>query len=111
MRASPKARQAKSKARLQAYDRLLNDATNAKRDPNEIAIPPGPRLGDLVFEAENIAKSFGDKLLYENLSFKVPKNAIVGIIGPNGAGKTTLFKLLAGRRQARQRRACASARR
>jgi ATP-binding cassette ChvD family protein len=96
VRQSPKARQAKSKARLTAYDKLLNDSTTAKRDPNEISIPPGPRLGDLVFEVENVAKSFGDKLLYEKLSFKVPKNAVVGIIGPNGAGKTTLFKLLTG---------------
>jgi len=96
VRASPKARQAKSKARLQAYDKLLQDSNNDKRDPNEIAIPPGPRLGDLVFEAEGVSKSFGDKLLYEGLSFKIPKNAVVGIIGPNGAGKTTLFKLLAG---------------
>jgi sulfate-transporting ATPase len=96
VRQSPKARQAKSKARLEAYDRLLAESTTQKRDPNEIAIPPGPRLGDLVFEVENISKSFGDKLLYENLSFKVPKNAVVGIIGPNGAGKTTLFKILAG---------------
>jgi energy-dependent translational throttle protein EttA len=96
VRASPKARQAKSKARLQAYDKLLQDSNNDKRDPNEIAIPPGPRLGDLVFEAENVSKSFGDKLLYEGLTFKIPKNAVVGIIGPNGAGKTTLFKLLAG---------------
>jgi ATP-binding cassette ChvD family protein len=96
VRQSPKARQAKSKARLAAYDRLLSESTAAKRDPNEIAIPPGPRLGDVVFEVENIAKSFGDKLLYENVSFKVPKNAVVGIIGPNGAGKTTLFKLLTG---------------
>jgi sulfate-transporting ATPase len=96
VRQSPKARQAKSKARLAAYDKLLSDSTTAKRDPNEIAIPPGPRLGDLVFEVENIGKSFGDKLLYENVSFKVPKNAVVGIIGPNGAGKTTLFKLLTG---------------
>jgi ATP-binding cassette ChvD family protein len=96
VRQSPKARQAKSKARLQAYEKLLDDSTAQKRDPNEISIPPGPRLGDLVFEVENIAKSFGDKLLYENLSFKVPKNAVVGIIGPNGAGKTTLFKLLSG---------------
>jgi sulfate-transporting ATPase len=94
VRQSPKARQAKSKARLQAYEKLLNDSAAQKRDPNEISIPPGPRLGDLVFEVENIAKSFGDKLLYEGLSFKVPKNAVVGIIGPNGAGKTTLFKLL-----------------
>ena len=97
VRASPKARQAKSKARLQAYDKLLQDSTNDKRDPNEISIPPGPRLGDLVFEAENISKGFGDKLLYEGLSFKIPKNALVGIIGPNGAGKTTLFKILAGK--------------
>jgi sulfate-transporting ATPase len=97
VRASPKARQAKSKARLQAYDKLLQDSTDSKRDPNEIAIPPGPRLGDLVFEAEGVSKSFGDKLLYEGLSFKIPKNAVVGIIGPNGAGKTTLFKLLAGK--------------
>ncbi|MEY4512528.1 MAG: hypothetical protein RLZZ450_4650, partial [Pseudomonadota bacterium] len=96
VRASPKARQAKSKARLQAYDKLLQDSTTEKRDPNEISIPPGPRLGDLVFEAENLSKSFGDKLLYEGLTFKIPKNAVVGIIGPNGAGKTTLFKLLSG---------------
>jgi energy-dependent translational throttle protein EttA len=97
VRASPKARQAKSKARLQAYDKLLQDSTNDKRDPNEISIPPGPRLGDLVFEADNVSKSFGDKLLYEGLSFKIPRNAVVGIIGPNGAGKTTLFKILAGK--------------
>ncbi|HEX5659158.1 MAG TPA: energy-dependent translational throttle protein EttA [Polyangiales bacterium] len=96
VRQSAKARQAKGKARLAAYDKLLQDSTTEKRDPNEISIPPGPRLGDLVFEAENITKSFGDKLLYENLSFKIPKNAVVGIIGPNGAGKTTLFKILSG---------------
>ncbi len=99
VRSSPKARQAKSKARLAAYDRLLADSDAAKRDPNEIAIPPGPRLGDLVFEATNIGKSFGDKVLFENVSFKVPKAAVVGIIGPNGAGKTTLFKMLAGLEQ------------
>jgi ATP-binding cassette ChvD family protein len=96
VRSSQKARQAKGKARLAAYDKLLADSGADKRDPNEISIPPGPRLGDLVFEAENLSKGFGDKLLYENLSFKVPKNAVVGIIGPNGAGKTTLFKILAG---------------
>jgi sulfate-transporting ATPase len=96
VRSSPKARQAKSKARLAAYESLLNESTAAKRDPNEIAIPPGPRLGDLVFEADNLAKAWGDKVLFEGLSFKVPKNAVVGIIGPNGAGKTTLFKMLAG---------------
>jgi sulfate-transporting ATPase len=96
VRQSAKARQAKGKARLAAYDKLLQESTTEKRDPNEISIPPGPRLGDLVFEAENITKSFGDKLLYEGLSFKIPKNAVIGIIGPNGAGKTTLFKILAG---------------
>jgi sulfate-transporting ATPase len=96
VRSSPKARQAKSKARLSAYETLLNESTAAKRDPNEIAIPPGPRLGDLVFEADNLNKAWGDKVLFEGLSFKVPKNAVVGIIGPNGAGKTTLFKMLAG---------------
>jgi sulfate-transporting ATPase len=96
VRSSAKARQAKSKARLAAYDTLLNESTAQKRDPNEISIPPGPRLGDLVFEVDNISKSFGDKLLFEGLSFKVPKNAVVGIIGPNGAGKSTLFKMLAG---------------
>ncbi|HEY6879190.1 MAG TPA: energy-dependent translational throttle protein EttA [Polyangiales bacterium] len=99
VRQSAKARQAKGKARLAAYDKLLQESTTEKRDPNEISIPPGPRLGDLVFEAENITKSFGDKLLYEGLSFKIPKNAVVGIIGPNGAGKTTLFKILSGQDQ------------
>jgi sulfate-transporting ATPase len=99
VRQSAKARQAKGKARLAAYDKLLQESTTEKRDPNEISIPPGPRLGDLVFEAENITKSFGDKLLYENLSFKIPRNAVVGIIGPNGAGKTTLFKILSGQDQ------------
>jgi energy-dependent translational throttle protein EttA len=99
VRQSAKARQAKGKARLAAYDKLLQESTTEKRDPNEISIPPGPRLGDLVFEAENITKSFGDKLLYEGLSFKIPRNAVVGIIGPNGAGKTTLFKILAGQDQ------------
>src|SRR5690606_5601422 len=78
VRGSQKARQAKSKARLEAYDRLLAQSASEKRDPNEIAIPPGPRLGDLVFEVENISKGFGDRLLYEGLSFKVPKNAVVG---------------------------------
>ncbi len=96
VRASPRARQAKSKARLHAYDDMLNESTKAKRDPNEIFIPPGPRLGDLVVEAEGLRKAYGDKLLYDNLSFKLPKNGIVGIVGPNGAGKTTLFRMLVG---------------
>jgi ATP-binding cassette ChvD family protein len=96
VQASPRARQAKSKARLSAYDTMLNDASKAKRDPNEIFIPPGPRLGDLVIEADGLRKSFGDKLLYDGLSFKLPKNGIVGVVGPNGAGKTTLFRMLVG---------------
>ncbi len=96
VRQSPRARQAKSKARLQAYDTLLVEAGNAKRDPSEIQIPPGPRLGDLVIEAQGVSKAFGDRLLFENLSFIIPKNAIVGIIGPNGAGKTTLFRMIIG---------------
>ncbi len=96
VRQSPKARQAKSKARLQAYDALVNEAQRAKRVDNEIAIPPGERLGDQVIELSGVSKAFGDKLLYEDLSFIVPKGAIVGIIGPNGAGKTTLFRLITG---------------
>ncbi|HKP62396.1 MAG TPA: energy-dependent translational throttle protein EttA [Polyangiales bacterium] len=94
VRASPRARQAKSQARLKAYDTMLNESTKAKRDPNEIHIPPGPRLGDLVIEAEGLRKAFGDKLLYDDLNFKLPKNGIVGVVGPNGAGKTTLFRML-----------------
>jgi ATP-binding cassette ChvD family protein len=96
VRASPRARQAKSKARLNAYEQMVNDSTRQKRDPNEIFIPPGPRLGDLVVEAEGVKKAYGDKLLYENLNFKLPKGGIVGVVGPNGAGKTTLFRLITG---------------
>ncbi|AKF09672.1 energy-dependent translational throttle protein EttA [Sandaracinus amylolyticus] len=96
VRQSPKARQAKSKARLQAYESLVSEAQKAKRTDNEIFIPPGERLGDTVIEAKNVSKSFGDRLLYENLSFLIPKGAIVGIIGPNGAGKTTLFRMITG---------------
>ncbi|MDQ3032690.1 MAG: energy-dependent translational throttle protein EttA [Myxococcota bacterium] len=96
VRQSPKARQAKSKARLQAYDALVTEAQRAKRTDNEIFIPPGERLGDTVIEANGVSKSFGDRLLYENLSFLIPKGAIVGIIGPNGAGKTTLFRMITG---------------
>ncbi|MDP2340119.1 MAG: energy-dependent translational throttle protein EttA [Deltaproteobacteria bacterium] len=95
-KASPKARQAKSKARLQRYEQLLNEATSEKVTQADIYIPPGPRLGDLVIEAQNVKKSYGDKLLFENLSFRLPPAGIVGVIGPNGAGKTTLFKLITG---------------
>ncbi|MBX7191246.1 MAG: energy-dependent translational throttle protein EttA [Sandaracinaceae bacterium] len=96
VRQSPKARQAKSKARLQAYEALVTEAQKAKRVDNEIAIPPGERLGDQVIELKGVTKAFGDKLLYENLNVLVPKGAIVGIIGPNGAGKTTLFRMITG---------------
>ncbi|MFI5300249.1 MAG: energy-dependent translational throttle protein EttA [Polyangiales bacterium] len=94
VRASPKARQAKSKARLTAYEDLVAKSTKGSSDPTEISIPPGPRLGDLVIEAVGLKKAYGDNLLYDNLSFKLPRSGIVGIIGPNGAGKTTLFKML-----------------
>ncbi|CAN5652987.1 energy-dependent translational throttle protein EttA [soil metagenome] len=93
---SPKARQAKSKARLQAYDQLLNEDVKQKEEKLELFIPNGPRLGNKVIEVKNISKSFGDKLLYENLEFSLPPNGIVGIIGPNGAGKTTLFRMIMG---------------
>jgi sulfate-transporting ATPase len=99
VRSAPKARQAKGKARLRAYDELLNEQTRQKRDPSEIFIPSGPRLGDLVIEAEHVQKAFGDNLLIDDLSFKIPKGAIVGIVGPNGAGKTTLFKMIVGQEQ------------
>lgn len=94
VRMSPKARQAKSKARLNAYDRLLNEDVKEKEERLEIFIPNGPRLGSNVIEAVNVAKAYGDKLLYDNLNFTLPPNAIVGVIGPNGAGKTTLFRLI-----------------
>ena len=97
VRLSPRARQAKSKARLQAYEQLVSESgVEARGETNEIYIPPGPRLGDVVVRAEGVRKSFGDKLLVEDLSFDLPKGGIVGIIGPNGAGKTTLFKMIMG---------------
>ena len=92
---SPRARQAKSKARLQAYDALLNESFEKRATSLEIAIPPGPRLGDLVVEADHLTKSYGDRLLIDDLSFKLPRGGIVGVIGPNGAGKTTLFRMIA----------------
>lgn len=94
VRMAPKARHAKSKARLQAYDRMLSEETKEKEDKLEIFIPPGPRLGTNVIEAENISKGFGERLLIEDLSFALPQAGIVGIIGPNGAGKTTLFRMI-----------------
>ncbi|HOW10362.1 MAG TPA: energy-dependent translational throttle protein EttA [Bacteroidales bacterium] len=96
VRMSPKARHAKSKARLGAYENLLNQDVKAKEERLEIFIPNGPRLGDKVIRATKVAKSFGDKLLFEDLEFNLPPNGIVGVIGPNGAGKTTLFRMIMG---------------
>ncbi|MBL9030011.1 MAG: energy-dependent translational throttle protein EttA [Caedimonas sp.] len=96
IRQSPKARQAKSKARIAAYDELLQKSLEQRSATEQIVIPAGPRLGNVVIEAEDVAKGFGDRLLFEHLSFKLPPGAIVGIVGPNGAGKTTLFKLMTG---------------
>ena len=96
VRMSPKARQAKSKARIGAYEKLLSEENKQKEDKLELFIPAGPRLGNKVIEVQGVSKSFGDKLLYENVSFSLPPAGIVGIIGPNGAGKTTMFKLITG---------------
>ena len=96
---SPQARRAKSKARISAYEDLLNEARDKAPETGQIVIPPGPRLGDLVIEADGLTKGFGDRLLIENLSFKLPPGGIVGIIGPNGAGKTTLFRMIVGQEQ------------
>jgi len=96
VRSNAKGRQSKSKARMAAYDELASKEFQKRAETQEIYIPPGERLGDQVIEVRNIAKSFGDRLLYENVSFTVPKGAIVGIVGPNGAGKTTLFRMITG---------------
>jgi sulfate-transporting ATPase len=96
VRTNPKARQAKSKARLQRYEELASQEFQKRNETNEIYIPPGDRLGDLVIECKDVRKAFGDRLLIESLSFSLPAGGIVGIIGPNGAGKTTLFRMLAG---------------
>lgn len=96
VRMSPKARQAKGKARLSAYDRLMSEDTKEKIEKLELFIPNGPRLGDVVIETKNLSKAYGDKLLFENFSFNLPPAGIVGVIGPNGAGKTTLFRLIMG---------------
>ncbi len=96
VRQGPKGRHAKQKARLNAYDRMLSEEQKEKEQQLELYIPPGPRLGDVVIEADHVSKAYGNKLLYENLSFTLPKGGIVGIIGPNGVGKTTLFKMMMG---------------
>ena len=96
VRMAPKARHAKSKARLNAYDKLLNEDVKEKEETLQIFIPNGPRLGNNVIEARNVRKAFGDKLLFDDLNFNLPPNGIVGVIGPNGAGKTTLFRLIMG---------------
>ncbi|PRZ02235.1 energy-dependent translational throttle protein EttA [Marinilabilia salmonicolor] len=94
VRMAPKARQAKSKARLSAYESLMQEDVKQKEEKLEIFIPNGPRLGDKVIEAHNVAKAFGERLLFDNLDFQLPRNGIVGVIGPNGAGKTTLFRMI-----------------
>ena len=99
VRSNPKGRHAKSKARLARFDELSSSDVQKRNETQEIYIPPGPRLGDVVIEADNISKAFGDKLLVNGLSFKLPPGGIVGIIGPNGAGKTTLFRMMAGQEQ------------
>jgi len=99
VRSNPKGRQAKSKARLRQFDEISSTAYQKRNETNEIYIPPGPRLGDLVLEVDNLRKGFGDKLLMESLSFTLPAGGIVGIIGPNGAGKTTLFRMIIGSEQ------------
>lgn len=99
IRMSPKARQKKSKARISSYEEMASRESKEGQREGSIYIPSGPRLGDMVLEAENLTKSYGDKLLFENFSFRLPKGGIVGIIGPNGAGKTTLFRIIAGREQ------------
>jgi len=96
IRMSPKARQAKGQARLTAYERLLSQETEQRREELEIYIPPGPRLGDIVIELEGVSKGYGDRLLLEDFSAKIPPGSIVGVIGPNGAGKTTLLKMITG---------------
>ncbi len=97
IRMSPKGRQAKGKSRLNAYEKLLGQEGKAKEAQLELYIPPGPRLGSKVIEANNVSKSFGDRLLFENMNFSLPQGGIVGVIGPNGAGKTTLFNMIAGK--------------
>src|SRR5262249_19479605 len=96
IRMAPKARRAKGKARITAYESLLDQESQKRREDLEIPIPPGPRLGNVVIEAESVSKGYGESLLVEDLSFKLPPGGIVGVIGPNGAGKTTLFRMITG---------------
>ena len=96
VRMSPRARQAKGKARLKAYEELLSQDMDKRQETAEIVIPPGPRLGDVVVEARGVSKAFGEQLLFENMGFALPRGGIVGVIGPNGAGKTTLFRMIVG---------------
>jgi energy-dependent translational throttle protein EttA len=107
---SPRARQAKGKARLNAYEELMSQDSTQKVDSVEIYIPPGPRLGDIVIEARNLRKAFGETVLFDDLSFTLPRGGIVGVIGPNGAGKTTLFRMITGQEHPTAAR-CAWARR
>ncbi|HWJ06947.1 MAG TPA: energy-dependent translational throttle protein EttA [Steroidobacteraceae bacterium] len=100
VRQNPKARQAKSKARMQRFEELQSREFQERNETNEIYIPPGPRLGELVIEAKGLSKAYGDKVLFENLNFNLPQGGIVGIIGPNGAGKTTLFRMITGQESA-----------
>ena len=97
IRLAPKARQAKGKARLSAYEKLADEEVKEKEARLELFIPPGPRLGDVVIDLQNVSKAFGDRILFENLNLSIPKNAVVGIIGPNGVGKSTLFKIIMGK--------------
>ncbi|WP_374164885.1 energy-dependent translational throttle protein EttA [Arcticibacter sp. MXS-1] len=99
VRMAPKARHAKSKARLANYEKLASEEGKEREEKLELFIPPGPRLGNVVIEAQNVSKAYGDRILFENLSFSLPRAGIVGIIGPNGAGKTTLFRLITGQEQ------------
>ena len=99
MRSSPRARQTKSRARITAYEDLLAESQERETSAAQIVIPAGPQLGDLVIEAENVGKGYGDRLLVDDLNFKLPPGGIVGVIGPNGAGKTTLFRMITGQEQ------------
>ena len=100
---SPKARRAKGKARITAYEALLDQESQKRREELEIPIPPGPRLGNVVIEAEGVSKAYGDNLLVDDMTFKLPPGGIVGVIGPNGAGKTTLFRMIIETGETRQR--------